>query len=69
MDFAWILVRLGGLLGPPAGFWRPKARNFRSGFPSGPPLGALLGRLGGLLGRLGGLLGRLEALFGPLGQS
>eukprot|EP00959_Pyramimonas_sp_CCMP1952_P414921 8693645-Pyramimonas_sp.AAC.1 len=33
---------LGCLLGPPGGFLGPRTRNFSSGPPPGPPLGAVL---------------------------
>ena len=49
MDFAWILVRLGGLLGTS---WGVLGR-----------LGGVLGRLGAVLGRVGGCLGPPWGLF------
>ena len=66
---------LRGLLGPPGGFLGPRARNYVSCSPPGPPVGARLGPswrplgpswspLGPSWGPLGGLLGPLGAVLG-----
>ena len=66
---------LGGLLGPPGDLSGPRARNVRSGPPSGPALGAVLGasrailEASGAWGPLGPSWALLEASWAVLGRS
>ena len=60
------MVPLGGLWRPPGGLLGPKARNVRSCFPSGGPLGAVLGLSWAVLGASWPIL---ERSWGPLGPS
>ena len=55
---------LGGLLGSPGDISGPRARNVRSGPPSGPALGAVLGASWAILEVSGALLGPSGAVSG-----
>ena len=65
------VVLLGGLLGSPGDFSGPRARNVRSGPPSGPALGAVLEASWAILEASRALLGPSGAVSGrswkPLG--
>ena len=59
------VVLLGGLLGSPGDFSGPRARNVRSGPPSGPALGAVLEASWAVLEASWAVLGPFWAVWGP----